>query len=171
MRKLRYLQPGATYHVTSKIDHGAMALKESAFKRAFLKMVFKAKKKFRFKLLNFTIMDNHVHLVIKPGPDVSLSDIMRWIKCNFAKQWNKAHGTYGHLWGNRFFSRIIENDKDFHNVNNYIDDNAVEAGLAADAESWKFGGLFHRLNGIRWLIDPLWGSGFSFPTKRTVLNL
>jgi putative transposase len=96
---------------------------------------------------------------------------MQWLKCNFAKKWNKAHGTYGHLWGDRYFSRIIKNEKDFNDVNDYIDDNPVEAGLVADAARWIFGGLFHRLKGIRGLIDSLWGSGFSFTINQTVLNL
>jgi putative transposase len=171
MRKLRNLQPGATYHVASKIDHGAMALKDPGIKRAFLNMVVAAKTKFPFQLWNFTVLDNHIHFLIKPGPGVSLSKIMQWLKCNFAKKWNKAHGTYGHLWGDRFFSRIIENEKDFNNVNDYIDGNAVKAGLVDAATRWLFGGLFHRLNGIQGLIDTLWGNGFSFTINQTVLNL
>jgi putative transposase len=150
--------------VSSKIDHGAMALKDPAIKRALIQTVVKAKKKFPFQLLNFTIMDNHIHFLIKPDPGVSLSKIMQWIKSNFAKEWNKAHGTYGHLWGERFFSRIIKNVKDFNDVNNYIDNNAVKAGLTTSAATWVFGGLFHRLNKIRGLIDNLSGSGFSFIT-------
>jgi putative transposase len=155
MRKLRNLQPGATYHVASKIDHGAMALKDPAIKRVFLDMVVIAKTKFPFQLWNFTILDNHIHFLIKPGPGVSLSKIMQWLKCNFAKKWNKIHHTTGHLWGDRFFSRIINNAKDFIEVNDYIDGNPVEAGLVPDATMWPFGGLFHRLRGIREILDDL----------------
>jgi putative transposase len=96
---------------------------------------------------------------------------MQWLKCNFAKKWNKAHNTKGHLWGERFFSRIIKNEQDFKNVSDYIDENPVEAGLVADAARWIFGGLFHRLKGIRGLIDTLWGSEFSFITNQPVLSL
>jgi REP element-mobilizing transposase RayT len=80
-----------------------MALKDPDIKRAFLALVVLAKKKFPVKLWNFTIMDNHIQFLIKPEDGVSLSKIMQWLKCNFAKMWNKAHNTKGHLWGDRFF--------------------------------------------------------------------
>ncbi|MDR0569109.1 MAG: transposase, partial [Spirochaetaceae bacterium] len=113
MRSLRILVEGSTYHVTSKIDHDDPALLESAFKQGFLDFVAKAKKRFSFKLWNFTVMNNHIHFLVKPGPGESLSKIMQWIKCRFARWWNKKHNTKGHLWGERFFSRIIKDEKDF----------------------------------------------------------
>jgi putative transposase len=153
MRPLRILRPGATYHVATKIDHDAMALKDSDIKRAFLDLVIAAKKKFPFKLWNFTIMDNHIHFLIKPEEGVSLSKIMQWLKCNFAKLWNKVYKTKGHLWGDRFFSRIIEDERDLERVSAYIDRNPVKAKLVWEETSWEFGGLSCWLRGIQGLID------------------
>ncbi|MDR3303193.1 MAG: transposase [Treponema sp.] len=153
MRKLRHLKPGATYHVTSQIDHGDWALQEAAIKQMFLDMVMIAKKKFQFKLWNFMIMDNHIHFLIKPGDGVSLSKIMQWLKCNFAKKWNKLHDRTGHLWGERFFSEIIEDESHLEVVSAYIDRNPVKANLVWQASDWQFGGLFHWLNGIKGVID------------------
>jgi putative transposase len=155
MRKLRLLQDGAIYHVASKIDHDAMALKRAEFKQMFLDLLEKAKNKFHFELFNFTVMDNHIHFLIKPGADISLSKIMQWIKCNSAKKWNKANNTKGHLWGDRFFSRIIKDEADFEQVSTYIDENPVKAKLVKEAKDWKFGGLFHQIKGIIGLIDDL----------------
>ncbi|MDR0784407.1 MAG: transposase, partial [Treponema sp.] len=90
MRKPRILIEDATYHVTSKIDHDDMSLLDPLFKLLFLSFVKKAKRKFHFQLWDFCIMGNHIHFLIKPGKDASLSEIMQWIKCNFAKAWNKA---------------------------------------------------------------------------------
>jgi putative transposase len=83
-------------------------------------------------------MDNHIHFLIKPGEGANLSQIMQWIKCNFAKAWNKAHGLKGHVWGERFYSRIITTMLDFLRVMVYIAENPVRAGLvkrAADLEA------------------------------------
>jgi putative transposase len=165
MRLLRILQDGATYHVSSKIDHDAMALKDAEIKGVFLDLLEKAKKKFEFELLNFTVMDNHVHFLIKPGDGVSLSKIMQWIKCNFAKKWNRMHGTRGHLWGERFHSRIIQDERDFAETSAYIDNNPVKAGLVKEAGDWRFGGLYHRIRGIIGLVDGLLAGGLSFPAN------
>ncbi|MDR3302101.1 MAG: transposase [Spirochaetaceae bacterium] len=153
MRSLRILLEGAIYHVTSQIDHGAMALSGDEVKQMFLDFVEKAKTKFGFELWNFTVMDNHIHFLIKPDKDVSLSKIMQWIKCNFAKKWNKAHDTKGHLWGERFHSRIIKDENDFERTSKYIDENPVKAKLVKEAKDWKFGGLFHKVRGIIGLIE------------------
>ncbi|MDR0562336.1 MAG: transposase [Spirochaetaceae bacterium] len=168
MRALRILTKGATYHVASKIDHDAPALREPEFKQGFLDFVAKAKKRFPFKLWNFTIMDNHIHFLIKPGPDVSLSKIMQWIKCNFAKWWNKRHNTKGHLWGERFFSRIIKDERDFERVSEYIDENPVKAKLVIKPEHWRFGGLFHRLRRIFGLIDQMPDTDALFPASSSL---
>ncbi|MDR2417756.1 MAG: hypothetical protein LBD79_01720 [Treponema sp.] len=39
---------------------------------------------------------------------------MQWIKGNFARYWNKVHNKQGgHLWGKRFFSKIINDVRYF----------------------------------------------------------
>ncbi|MDR3303038.1 MAG: hypothetical protein LBS86_01360, partial [Treponema sp.] len=62
----------------------------------------------------------------------------------------------GHLWGERFFSSIIEDADHFGVVSAYIDRNPVKANLVWKASDWQFGGLFHWLNGIKGVID-VWG--------------
>jgi putative transposase len=97
----------------------------------------RAQKEFNFKLLNFCIMPNHIHLLIKPENHNDLPRIIQWIKTNSAKWWNKAHESTGHIWGERFFSRIIRNTEDYVAVMEYIDYNPIKAGLATTVEEWK----------------------------------
>ncbi|MDR2537810.1 MAG: transposase [Treponema sp.] len=92
MRYPRELQDGAAYHVTSEINRNEMELQSPWIKTMFLTFVKRAKQKYPFQLFNFCIMDNHVHLVIKPENGEYLSRIMQWIKGNFARYWNKVHG-------------------------------------------------------------------------------
>ncbi|MDR1466554.1 MAG: transposase, partial [Treponema sp.] len=147
----------ATYHVTSKINNDEMALFEPHFKMLFLLFVRRAKRKFHFHLWDFCIMDNHVHFSIRPGKDGNLSAIMQWIKCNFAKAWNKANGHKGHVWGERFYSRIIGGIADFLRVREYIAENPVKAGLVERAVEWVFGSLYHRIHCPADLLDePVW---------------
>jgi REP element-mobilizing transposase RayT len=141
-----------------------MALIRAVVKLLFLAVVAMAKKKFKFKLWNFVIMGNHIHFLIKPEDGASLSRIMQYIKCNFAKMWNKMHNTKGHVWGNRFFSRIIKDEEDFATVSAYIDQNPVKAGLVKAAEEWHFGGLFCKLKGMFWLVDELREGESLFPS-------
>jgi REP element-mobilizing transposase RayT len=123
-----------------------MYLLDPRFKKLFLSFVKKAKRKFRFNLWDFCIMGNHIHFSIQPGKDGTLSEIMQWIKCNFAKAWNKAHNRKRHVWEERFYSRIIKRITDFLRVREYIAENPVKAGLVEQAAEWIFGSLYHRLH-------------------------
>jgi putative transposase len=149
------LRDGAVYHVTSEINHGDRCLLASQFKLLFLSFIEKAKARFHFQLWDFCVMDNHIHFLIQPGPGISLSDTMQWIKGNFAKAWNKAHGIRGQVWGERYFSRIIGGTVDFLRVREYIAENPVKAGLVARAVDWVYGSLYQRLHGESELLEPL----------------
>jgi putative transposase len=149
MRPTRELEDGATYHVGSEVNRNEMELQKPEIKELFLTYINKAKEKYPFKLFDFCVMDNHFHLLIKPEKGKDLSKIMQWIKGNFAKAWNKKHNKKsGHLWGKRFFSKIIKDVKHLFEVIDYIDENPQKAGMVKRAEDWKFGGLYHHLHGI-----------------------
>ena len=80
-----------------------------------------AKEKYRFRLANFCIMPTHIHLLIKPEEDETLSEIMHWIKIHSAKRWNCIHGSTDHVWGQRYFSRPVKDPYDYFSVFQYID--------------------------------------------------
>ena len=148
MRRNRLLLEGAEYHVTARINRGEKIFLVREDRDLFMDVLKRAKKKFTFSLKNFCIMGNHIHLLIKPGPGVSLSKIMQWLLGVFAQLWNKKHNLSGHLWGDRFFSRIILGILDFLRVFLYIDYNPVIAGLVIYPEQWEYGGLWHHKKGI-----------------------
>jgi REP element-mobilizing transposase RayT len=142
MRKLRQLSKDATYHVTSKINRDENIFDEEEFKILFLDVVKRAKKKYDFELKNFSIMPNHIHFLLKPLNNSSLSRIMQWILSVFAVYYNKEKEYSGHVWKGRFFSKIIEDVKQLINTFRYISDNPVKAGLVARANDYRFGGLY-----------------------------
>ena len=153
MRRNRKLLEGAEYHVTARINRGEKIFLIQEDRELFMAILKRAKKKFNFSLKNFCIMGNHIHLLIKPGPGESLSKIMQWLLGVFAQVWNKRHCLSGHLWGDRFFSRIIPGILDFLRVFLYIDYNPVIAGMVKQAEQWEYGGLWHRKKGLIDIID------------------
>jgi putative transposase len=140
---------GWTYHVTSDVNRRAFELAPKADKELVLAVIAEAKHKkhFKFELWNFCILANHFHFLITPHEGQSLSDIIKWIKMVFAIRWNRAHNQTGHFWGDRFYSRVIVDERDFWSVYDYIDREPVEAGLVASPEEWKYGGAYQREQG------------------------
>jgi len=148
MRRNRELREGAEYHVTARINRGEKIFLAREDRELFMSVLKRAKKKFHFALKNFCIMGNHIHLLIKPEPGESLSKIMQWLLSVFAQLWNKKHDLSGHLWGDRFFSRIILGILDFLKVFLYIDNNPVLAGMVQQPDQWMYGGLWHHKRGL-----------------------
>lgn len=155
MRRPRELREGAVYHVTARANRGEMILDDKGMKDLFLRVVTRARTKYRFRIENFCVMGNHVHLMIRPGEGESLSRILQWILSVFAMAFNRMHGYTGHVWGCRFFSRIMASFRHFAKVFEYIDNNPVEAIRGETAGSWCFGGLWHHRHGIRGVVDGL----------------
>lgn len=158
MRKPREIREGARYHVTGRANRKEMILESDEIKILFLSVVKRAKGKYKFRIENFCVMGNHFHLVIIPGKGESLSAIMQWIMSVFAMAFNKIHGLTGHVWGERFFSRIIPGFRELLAIFKYIDENPVRANKVDNGMVWRHGGLWHSRTGCRDLLgnEPEW---------------
>ena len=154
MRKRRELKSKATYHVTARINRRELLLSKKEEKRHLLITIEKARKRYSFVLEGFCVMGNHLHLVIKPTNGANLSRIMQWIMSVYAMSWNKRHGQTGHVWGGRFFSRILQGFRELINVIEYVDNNPLRAGLVNRIADWEASGLFHRVFGYKGLVGP-----------------
>jgi putative transposase len=170
MRKPRELREGARYHVTARANRKEMILDSGAMKELFLSVVKRAKQKYNFRIENFCILGNHFHFVIQPGRGESLSAIMRWIMSVFAMTYNKERGLTGHVWGERFFSRIVSGLRELVQVFEYIDENPVRACQVADRREWRYGGLWHHRTGCLDIVDemPEW-MRILFPERMPLL--
>ena len=153
MRKPRVLQDGAKYHVSAKINREEHIFEPEGIKSLFLEIVKRAMKKYEFSLKNFVIMDNNIHFIIEPLKNESLSKIMQWILSVFAMYYNKIHKITGHVWQNRFWSKIIDNIRQLIDTFKYISENPVKAEMVKKAKEYKYCGLHYIQKGIYDIVD------------------
>ncbi|OHD14823.1 MAG: hypothetical protein A2Z96_07845 [Spirochaetes bacterium GWB1_48_6] len=141
------------YHITMRVNHQQMQLRPIAVKELYIKVVEDAKLKYKFRIETFCIMDNHVHFIIQPDIDESISRIMQWINGVFAMRYNRLMSIGGSFWGERFYSRILQRLKDYLRTLEYIEENPVRANLVYCAVDWLFGGARHRADGCESILD------------------
>jgi len=153
MREKRKYIPGAAYHITSRTNNKVQVFGCNVGRRIMLLTLQSAKEKFGFRLHNFCIMPTHIHLLLTPSSNTNISQIMHWLKTRSAKRWNCIQGSTDHLWGARFFARQVNDMQDFFSVYNYIDQNAVKAGLANIPQNWEASGAYFIANNICGLVD------------------
>ena len=140
MRKPRQLKPNAVYHVMARANRQEMILSSLAIKEIFMHIMMAAKKKYHFRFHNFCIMDNHIHFIIEPLYNSNLSRILQWILSVFALRYNKMHNYHGHVWYDRFKSRILNNIFQYLNAYIYVQNNPVAAGIVEKVTDFKFCG-------------------------------
>ncbi len=153
MRKRRELKNGASYHVYARINRQEYLLHSVFVKTMFMIILKRAKKRYNFRIGNYCIMSNHVHFIIKPMNGESLSAIMRWILGVFAQKYNKTFELYGHVWYDRFKSKIIIDFRQYLHTFIYISNNPVKAGLVKSPGDFPFGGIYHLQRSIYDLME------------------
>ena len=99
----------------------------------------KSKNKIIYELIAFSIMPNHVHVLIKPLE--KLAPVMHTIKGSSAKLINEILGESGKFWANDYYDRAIRNEKHFEIVYEYIKNNPVKLG-EAEASLPRFYGIY-----------------------------
>lgn len=91
-----------------------------------------------YKLICYTIMPNHIHLVFEllPG-NKGISKIMQSIKRISAKKSNLFLDREGPFWQDESFDRWIRDEKELYFVIRYVLLNPVKAGLISEWHEWE----------------------------------
>ena len=153
MRKRRELKDGASYHVYALINRHEYLLQAVFIKKLFMVILNRAKKKYRFQIGNYCIMDNHIHFILKPLKGESLSAIMQWILSVFAQKYNRTFDLHGHVWYDRFKSKIIIDFRQYLHTFIYISNNPVKAGMVGSPVDYSFSGISDLQKGITNLME------------------
>ncbi len=98
----------------------------------------------RYRLISWGIMPNHVHILLTPMPDVTVSDIMHSIKSYTAHEANKLLNRKGQFWAKEYFDRYIRDYRHFASTIKYIENNPVKAKLCDSPEKWLYGSAYFR---------------------------
>jgi REP element-mobilizing transposase RayT len=79
--------------------------------RAIIARVFRETKlRFAFEVRGLCLEDDWLTFYIKPADGLELPAIMKWLKQVFAQRYNRVEGRIGHIWGDRYGSRILEGE-------------------------------------------------------------
>jgi len=92
----------------------------------------------RYQLRAWVIMPNHVHLLLTPRAEQSLTEIIRSLKSYTAHKANQLLGRTGKFWFEDYFDRYIRDGNHYAAVVRYIENNPVKAGLCQSPEEWRY---------------------------------
>jgi len=101
----------------------------------YLEWLEKYCQKHAVDIMAYCLMTNHIHLILRPGKEDGLQNVLKPLHMRYAQYINKLKGWSGHLWQGRFFSFAL-NDNYTSSVIRYAERNPVRAGMVEKAEEY-----------------------------------
>jgi putative transposase len=140
-RKARVKAEDAIFHIMCKSISEVSLFKDEEDKKRYLLLVKKYKKLYKVKIYGYCLMDNHAHLLVDAnGSDIS--KVMHGINFSYAMYFNKKYKRDGHLFKDRFRSKIVHNEKYLKTVSLYIHNNPTDIAEFKDSpEKYAFSSL------------------------------
>ncbi len=93
----------------------------------------------RFIIHDFTVMPNHLHILLTIPSNATIEQVMQLVKGNFSFRAKKELGFCGEVWQRGFSDVRITNPESFFQHREYIDQNLVKAGLVEAPEQFPYG--------------------------------
>jgi putative transposase len=162
-RPLRFVYPGAVYHIMARGDGGKAIFVEREDHLLFLSWLGRVCGSHGWRVHAWVLMGNHFHLLLET-PEPNLVSGMRVLLGSFGQAWNRRHQRRGHVFQGRYKSVPVAGERasdpfQFRVVADYIHLNPARAGLAggvrgklADYE-WSSLPGYRRGKGPVWLVS------------------
>jgi hypothetical protein len=110
MRKLRILQQGVWYEIRTQINNREPLFRWSEVRAIFNRVFLVSERRFGFVVRCLRLEDDVLWCDIRPEDGLELPAIMKWMKQMFAQRYNRETGRTGHIWGDRYWSRVVEGE-------------------------------------------------------------
>jgi putative transposase len=129
------------FHIMVRSISDVPLYREDKDKDKFLKLVKKYQDIFGFKVYAYCLMTTHGHLIIDAnGADIS--KIMHGINQCYAQYFNRKYNRHGHVFQDRFKSKIIKDERYLINLSAYIHNNPKDMKRYKNCiEKYKFSTL------------------------------
>jgi putative transposase len=132
------LNSSRTFFATTKTSMGKRLLQSERNAGLLIDTLRSLVAEHRFKLHDFVIMPDHIHLLIEVDSDMTIEKAIQLIKGRFSHRLSHEFGYRGEVWQRGFTEVQVMNQKNFEAHRTYIAENPIKAGLAATAEEYPF---------------------------------
>ena len=145
-RLRRYCPLGVPQHVIQRGNNRSACFAENRDMAAYARFLLEAAVKHSLSIHGWVFMTNHVHLLVTPEDDHSVSRSMQSLGRRYVRYFNHKYQRTGTLFEGRFKSCIIQESAYFLACLRYIELNPVRAGIVKDPADYVWSS--YRANGL-----------------------
>lgn len=131
-RRKRVCPAGYPVHIVQRGNNRQVCFAADADMAAYANWLKEAAAKYGLAIHAWVLMTNHVHLLVTPGSDTSVSQSMQFLGRCYVRYFNYRYRRTGTLFEGRFKSSIVQTDNYLLACQRYIELNPVRAGMVSD---------------------------------------
>jgi putative transposase len=154
----RYYGAGYSHFITTSCYQRLPLLGSARNRDLLMKVLEQVRRWYRFVLVGYVVMPEHVHLLIREPERGTPSQVMQAIKQGFARRvlarlrkagspqqlslWNGPMER-GRIWQPRFYDFVVFSDKKRVVKLRYMHRNPIKRGLVLEPEQWRWSSYRH----------------------------
>ncbi|MDR3356605.1 MAG: transposase [Spirochaetaceae bacterium] len=104
------LKQGVWYEISTRVNNREPLFRGGLAQALFGRVFRETACRFVFAVRGLSLAGDRLAFCIRPADGFELPAIMKWLKQTFAQRYNRDNGRTGHLWGDRYRSRILEGE-------------------------------------------------------------
>jgi putative transposase len=132
------LSPARIFFATTKASMGRRLLQSERNAALLIDVLRSLVAERKFKLHDFVIMPDHVHLLLTVEDGMTIEKAMQLIKGRFSHRLTKEFGHLGEVWQRGFSEVQVLNRESFMQHRAYIATNPVKEGLVDSPEQYPY---------------------------------
>ena len=134
---------GYAHHVILRGNNRQDIFRTEADYQRMLDLLLEHSRAFKVDVHAYVLMSNHLHLLLTPQEDQSLSKMMQSVGRSYVQAFNRVHGRTGTLWEGRYRSTLIQTDRYLLSCMAYIDLNPVRAHMVMQPAQYRWSSYGH----------------------------
>lgn len=123
-----------TFFITTITAHRQPIFRREATSNLLIETLAHYRDQQKYRLHEFVIMPDHIHLLFTPAEEISLERAMQFIKGGFSFRVKER----GPVWQASFSNHRVRDFEDYENHREYIRMNPVRARLAERPEEYPY---------------------------------
>ncbi|MCX8129937.1 MAG: transposase [Clostridia bacterium] len=137
-RKARQKNPQAIFHIMCRSISEFFLFRDDDDKNKYLELLKRYTEKYKCSIYAYCLMNNHLHIQLDPkGFDVS--KFMHCTNTAYVRYYNIKYKRHGHVFQDRFESRVLDTDEYNLAVSAYIHNNPQDLdGFSGKEQDYKY---------------------------------
>ncbi len=129
--------PDGFFHVYCRGVAAAPAFPDGEDRSVFLDLLWLCVRRHRWRCYAACVLSTHYHLVVGARQS-DLSAGVHRLNWRYARSFNKRHASFGHVFAERFQTRVIDGEERVFETCAYVLLNPVKARLCERVEDWPW---------------------------------